>query len=201
MQILTSKKIARFVILICLMSATLPALAHVDASHVVSGFGSGFLHPLMGLDHLLAMLAVGIWAAQNQRPALWLLSVVFPVMMACGAILVVDGFHLPGVEVGIALSISVLGLLIAFAINIPVIASCALVGIFALIHGYAHGVELPTGESGVLYGAGFMLATALIHLLGLAGSFWANTQMASRATRVAGAGIAAIGMVFLSSLG
>ncbi|MDO8177727.1 MAG: HupE/UreJ family protein [Undibacterium sp.] len=197
MQTSTSKQTARFLILTGLMSVAFPALAHVDASHAVSGFGSGFMHPLLGLDHLLAMLAVGIWAAQNQRPALWLLPLVFPLMMVFGAALGINGVHLAGIELGIAISLAVLGLLIAFTIKMPVGVSCALVALFAVVHGYAHGVELPTADSAVLYGAGFILSTALIHVFGISLSRWGNKNITSSASRFSGAGIAAMGLTFI----
>ncbi len=202
MTSLLRHKTARLATIMGLMLVALPALAHVDASHAVSSFGSGFLHPLTGLDHLLAMLAVGIWAAQHRRPFMWGLPLVFPMMMVLGASIGMSpewnsGFS---VEAGIAVSVSVLGLLIAFSVQLPLLASAVLVALFALMHGYAHGVELPATASGMLYAAGFILSTALIQLCGFAGSVWMNKKIATRAIRLTGAGIASIGLVFLVSL-
>jgi len=162
------------------------------------GFNDGFSHPFSGIDHLLAMLAVGLWAAQNKRSALWVLPLVFPLTMVLGALLALAGLQLPGVETGIAASVAVLGLLIAFAIRIPVWASAAVVSVFALFHGYAHGSELPHGASALWYGVGFVAATALLHLLGLAIGLVAGQKVAAQAVRVGGLAIAAVGGYLLS---
>ena len=162
------------------------------------GFNDGFAHPFSGIDHLLAMLAVGLWAAQNKRPALWVLPLAFPLMMVVGALLAFAGVAAPGVETGIAASVAVLGLLIAFAIRMPVWASATVVSVFALFHGYAHGSELPHGASALWYGAGFVAATALLHLLGLSIGLIAGQKMAAQAVRVGGIAIAAVGGYLLS---
>ncbi|HWW08432.1 HupE/UreJ family protein [Collimonas sp.] len=162
------------------------------------GFNDGFIHPFSGIDHLLAMLAVGLWAAQNKRSALWVLPLVFPLTMVLGALLALAGLQLPGVETGIAASVAVLGLLIAFAIRMPVWASAAVVSVFALFHGYAHGSELPHGASALWYGVGFVAATALLHLAGLAIGLVAGQKMAAQAVRVGGLAIAAVGGYLLS---
>ncbi|MDE2429530.1 MAG: HupE/UreJ family protein [Burkholderiales bacterium] len=192
----------RHLIAVCLLCGlALPASAHVSVMHAVGGFQAGFIHPLTGLDHLLAMLAVGIWAAQYRRSVMWVLPVVFPLMMAVGAYLgVVFGAGaagLPGLEAGIAASVLILGLLIAFAVQLPVAASSVLVAVFALIHGYAHGVELPATGSALTYGIGFVLATALIHCAGIFAANLPRALMRKRFSRVAGAGIAATGLFFL----
>ena len=162
------------------------------------GFNDGFAHPFSGLDHLLAMLAVGLWAAQNKRSALWLLLLAFPLMMVAGALLAFAGVALPGVETGIAASVAVLGLLIAFAIRMPLWASATVVSVFAVFHGYAHGSELPHGASALWYGVGFVAATALLHLSGLTIGLVARQKMASQAVRVGGIAIAAVGGYLLS---
>ena len=177
-----------------------PALAHVDASHVSNGFLAGFAHPFQGLDHLLAMLAVGLWAAQNKRTAQWVLPVVFPSMMALGAAIAVTGTSLSGVEMGVAGSVALLGMLIAFVINMPDWAASLLVALFALAHGYAHGMELPLGASALRYGAGFIAATAILHILGLVIGLKARDKMAQSSMRIAGAGIAATGLYLLGGL-
>ncbi|SFA90682.1 urease accessory protein [Collimonas sp. OK607] len=162
------------------------------------GFNDGFAHPFSGIDHLLAMLAVGLWAAQNKRSALWVLPLAFPLMMVVGALLSFSGLQMPGVETGIAASVAVLGLLIACAIRMPVWASAGVVSVFALFHGYAHGSELPHGASALWYGVGFVAATALLHLLGLAIGLVAGQKMAAQAVRLGGVAIAAVGGYLLT---
>ncbi|MDB5765762.1 MAG: ureJ [Collimonas fungivorans] len=174
-----------------------PAFAHPGHPDAF-GFNNGFAHPFSGIDHLLAMLAVGLWAAQNKRSALWVLPLAFPLMMVVGALLAFAGLQMPGVETGIAASVAVLGLLIAFAIRMPVWASASVVSVFALFHGYAHGSELPHGASALWYGVGFVAATALLHLLGLAVGLVAGQKMAAQAVRLGGVAIAAVGGYLLS---
>ncbi|RJG06583.1 urease accessory protein [Noviherbaspirillum cavernae] len=177
----------------------MPALAHSGGDHV-HGFAAGFAHPFSGLDHLLAMLAVGLWAAQHKRSAVWLLPLVFPLMMILGAVAGVYGMQLPGVEAGISGSVVVLGLLIAFAVRMPVWASAALVSTFALAHGHAHGIELPKDVSPVLYCIGFVAATFVLHLIGLAVGLAAGQRTADKVVRLIGAGIAATGAFLLAGL-
>jgi urease accessory protein len=175
-----------------------PAFAH-DGFHG-TGFGAGFLHPLTGLDHLLAMLAVGIWAAQSRRAAAWVLPVLFPVMMVAGAGAAFAGMRFPAVESGIAASVLILGLFIAFAVRMPLWTASVFVSVFALLHGWAHGNELPANASALVYGAGFVLATALLHAAGLAfGSLFAK-QAAQKAIRIAGGMFAAAGLFMLVRL-
>jgi len=164
-----------------------------------ASFGAGFEHPFSGLDHLLAMLAVGLWAAQSKQRALWVLPLAFPLMMVVGALLAVAGMSLPGVETGIAASVAVLGLLIAFAVRLPLWGSTLVVSLFALFHGYAHGTELPSGSMAALYGAGFVLATAILHAAGLIVGLVAGRQMADRVVRIGGVGIAAVGAYLLAA--
>jgi len=132
-----------------------------------SGLTSGFLHPLGGIDHILAMVAVGLWGAQLGRPAIWVLPVAFPLVMALGGALGLMGFPLPGVEVGIAGSALVLGLLVAWAARPPLWLAATAIAIFAIFHGYAHGAELPAGANGLLYSLGFVIATGLLHGAGI----------------------------------
>ncbi len=175
------------------------AYAHPGHPGSMMSFGSGFSHPFSGLDHLLAMVAVGLWAAQNKRSALWMLPLAFPLMMVIGALLAMNGLNLPAVETGIAASVAVLGLLIAFAVKLPLWASTTVVSIFAIFHGYAHGSELPHGSSAALYGAGFLLATALLHAAGVAIGAVADKQMADKALRIGGGAIAMFGAYLLAS--
>lgn len=144
-----------------------PAAAH-EATGVAGGFISGVLHPILGPDHLLAMVAVGLWGAQLGRPLMIALPVAFPLVMALGGLLGLTSFELPGVEIGISLSALILGLVVALAFRAPVWLAVALVAAFAVFHGYAHGRELPEAASPIAYGIGFMLATGGLHLIGIA---------------------------------
>ena len=148
----------------------LPSLAMAHTGHgEVSGFAHGFAHPLGGLDHILAMVMVGVLAAQLGGRALWLVPASFVAVMAFGGGLGLAGLGLPFVELGIALSIVVFGAAVALRLTAPIAAAMALVGFFAIFHGYAHGAEMPETVGGFAYGAGFIAATALLHAVGLAG--------------------------------
>lgn len=142
------------------------AHAHTFGAHD-AGFVHGFSHPLGGLDHLLAMVAVGLWAAQRGGKALWALPTAFVAAMIGGGLLGMAGIELPAVELGIALSVVALGGLIALQSRLPLLASVGMVALFALFHGHAHGVEMPEAAAPLLYGAGFALATALLHGAGV----------------------------------
>lgn len=142
------------------------AFAHPGGG-VVHGFGSGFAHPFLGWDHLLAMIAVGIWAGQRGGKARWVLPVAFVAAMGVGGALAFSGVALPGVEAGILASVLVLGALIAAAARLPLLGAAAVVAAFALFHGHAHGTEMPQTLSGLGYGAGFSAATALLHAAGV----------------------------------
>ncbi len=132
------------------------------------GFMHGFSHPLSGIDHILAMVAVGLFAAHLGGRAKWLVPSCFVVLMAFGGSMSISGFDLPFVELGIAASVIVLGALVALRTSMPTSMAMGIVGFFALFHGYAHGAEMPTDASGLNYAAGFMLATALLHITGIA---------------------------------
>ncbi len=175
------------------------AQAHTGQG-VAGGLVSGFLHPLYGWDHLVAMVAVGLWGAVLGAPAIWLLPVVFPVVMALGGALGIAGVALPAVEVGIALSGVVLGLLVAFAVRAPLWVAALIVGLFAVFHGHAHGTELPAAADPVSYAVGFVIATGLLHLLGIAiGLVWAR-PWGTIAVRGAGVLVALVGAVFLTGV-
>jgi urease accessory protein len=176
-----------------------PADAHI-LNAAGAGWSQGFAHPFSGLDHILAMVAVGIWAAQNGRPALWLLPIAFPLAMMAGGLLALDGVPVPGVETGIAASVAVLGLMIALAARPSLPIAVALVGLFALFHGHAHGTELPAAASPVLFGLGFVLATAMLHLIGLSIGYVIRQPLGARAVRVGGAAIALAGVGLLIGL-
>ena len=149
----------------------LPVLAHAHPGHdghdLTWSFGTGFSHPFSGWDHLLAMVGVGVWAARLSGRARWLVPASFVSMMIVGAILAGNGLVLPCLEETIAASLLVLGLLIVFAVRLPLVAGMGIVGLFALFHGSAHGAEMPATGNGVLFGAGFVAATTLLHLAGL----------------------------------
>lgn len=142
------------------------ALAHTGVGDT-SGFMHGFMHPLGGLDHQLAMILVGIFAYQLGGRALWLVPLTFIGVMALGGFLGVAGIPVPFIELGIALSVIALGAIVAFGVKVPVAAAVAIVGLFAIFHGHAHGSEMPMDASGLEYGFGFMLATALLHAVGI----------------------------------
>lgn len=144
-----------------------PALAHEQQGQA-AGLVTGLLHPVSGLDHVLAMVAVGLWGAQLGAPAIWLLPVTFPLMMAFGGFLGLIGVPLPGVEIGIAASAILLGAMVALQARPPLALAGLLVAFFAVFHGHAHGTELPAGQSGLLYSLGFVVATGLLHAVGIA---------------------------------
>ena len=144
----------------------LAAWAHVESGQA-GGFVSGLSHPVSGMDHVLAMVAVGLWGAQLGAPALWLLPVAFPMMMAFGGLLGLLGAPLPGVEIGIAVSAVVLGGLILAEIRLPPVIAVVVVACFAIFHGHAHGTELEQGQNAMLYSLGFVIATGLLHGVGI----------------------------------
>lgn len=171
------------------------AHAHVGVGDTV-GFAHGIGHPLRGLDHILAMVAVGLWAAQYSGRARWIIPATFVLVMAFGGIVGTMGILVPFVEPGILLSVLVLGVLVAAAVRLPLVASATIVGLFAIFHGHAHGVEIPPNASGFAYGAGFALATAFLHALGICGALLARRLGQSNLSRISG-GVIAIGGVYL----
>ena len=173
------------------------AVAHTGAG-VVGGFLSGFTHPILGFDHVVAMVAVGLWGAFLGQPAIWLLPVVFPVVMAFGGLAGVLGVPLPGVEIGIAASAVALGAMVALALRPPLWVAAVLVGAFAIFHGHAHGVELPEAANPLAYGVGFVIATGLLHLSGIALGLLSRWPAGLQAVRVGGGAIACIGLYFLA---
>lgn len=202
---LGKSKLGRAVVpALLLASLAVPALAHPghpDGAVHAAGFAGGFAHPFGGFDHLLAMLAVGLWAAQSatradNRSALWLLPAAFVLPMGAGFLLALGGVALPGVEAGIALSVLILGLAVAFAVRLPLVAAMAVTALFALLHGHAHGVEMGEG-SAIAYAAGMLLATALLHAVGLIGAGLARQLTVPALTRAAGAAVAVAGVAIL----
>lgn len=186
-----------------LASIAAPVLAHPGhpgGEPAAVGFAGGFAHPFGGFDHLMAMLAVGLWAVQQsaqQSRALWLLPASFVLAMAGGFVLALTGVALPGVETGIALSVLLLGLIVAFAVRPPLPAAMAVTALFALFHGHAHGTEVGDASQAAVYALGMLLATALLHGLGLAGAQIAQKFNAAMLTRAAGAAVALAGIVIL----
>jgi len=173
-----------------------PAAAHMGTG-LPGGFVSGFRHPFSGIDHLLAMISVGLWGAFLGRPLIYALPVIFPAMMVVGAIMGMFVVPLPPVELGIALSVVVLGGGIALSLRAPVWAASIIVAVFALFHGYAHGKELPSAADPVSYSAGFVLATGLLHVAGICLGFLNDLPNGVVATRSMGAVIAAVGIGLL----
>jgi urease accessory protein len=181
------------------MLAAPPALAHTGAAAggIGGGFASGLAHPILGWDHVLAMVAVGLWGAFLGKPAIWLLPIVFPMVMAFGGALGIAGVPLPAVETGIAASSVVLGVLVAAAARAPLWGAAVVVGAFAIFHGHAHGTELPESAHPVAYATGFVLATGLLHLCGIAFGLLVKRPAGSVAVRTGGAAIALAGCAFL----
>jgi urease accessory protein len=173
-----------------------PAWAHVEKG-AASGLVAGLRHPISGWDHILAMIAVGLWGAQLGAPAIWLLPVTFPMVMAFGGFLGLIGIPLPGIEIGIALSAIALGLMVATEARPPLGVAAALVAIFAVFHGHAHGTELPENQSGMLYSIGFVIATGCLHAIGIAIGLIHRWPLGQKVVRAAGAGITLAGVYFL----
>ena len=194
---LAAGAVTRSIAALLLLLAAGPALAHGD-SGVEGGFFTGFTHPLNGLDHLLAMVAVGLWGAFLDRPLIYLLPILFPTVMAVGGVLGMAGTPIPPVEVGIALSVLLLGALVAVAKPLPVRAASVIVALFAIFHGYAHGQELPIAADPVGYSAGFVISTGLLHVVGIVIGFLAALPGRLRLVpRLLGACIALAGVYFL----
>jgi urease accessory protein len=189
--------LVRFQVLV-LAAALWPTLAraHVEQGRA-EGFLAGISHPISGLDHVLAMISVGLWGAQLGAPAIWLLPVTFPVVMALGGMLGLMGVPLPGVEAAIALSGILLGLAILAEWKPPLWAAATIVGFFAIFHGHAHGTELPQGASGLLYSIGFVVATGTLHAVGIGVGVIHRWDRGRVALRLAGAAVAIAGGYFL----
>jgi len=174
-----------------------PVLAHSGEGYG-GGFIAGFTHPILGWDHIAAMVAVGLWGAFMGAPAIWILPIVFPLVMAFGAVAGIVGIPLPAVETGIALSAVVLGLMIVFAIRPRIWLAAVIVGAFAIFHGYAHGTELPTTVNAFAYAVGFVISTGLLHLIGIAFGLLVKWPAGRVAVRGAGGLISLAGIAFLT---
>ncbi|SHO65750.1 urease accessory protein [Pseudoxanthobacter soli DSM 19599] len=189
------------------LAAAFAVLPSIASAHTGVGDTSGFLHgmehPVTGLDHILAMVTVGILAYQIGGRALWLVPLTFVVVMAFGGALGVFGIAVPFVELGIALSVIVLGAVVALGVKAPTAVAMALVGFFAIFHGHAHGVEMPENAGGIAYGLGFMLATAALHIAGLGLGYLIarfGDRYSPAAVRFAGGMVAVAGVGLLTGL-
>jgi urease accessory protein len=186
----------RWLLLLAGVAIAGPVVAHEQQGQA-AGFITGLLHPVSGLDHVVAMVAVGLWGAQLGAPAIWLLPVTFPLMMACGGFLGLVGVPLPGVEIGIATSAILLGAMVALQARPPLMIAALLVAFFAIFHGHAHGTELPAGQSGLTYSLGFVVATGLLHGVGISIGLvhrWATGRVVLRG---AGVVVSLLGLFFL----
>jgi urease accessory protein len=172
-----------------------PLLAHEGST--AAGFLSGLHHPISGLDHVLAMVAVGLWGAQLGAPAVWLLPVTFPMVMAFGGMVGLMGLPLPATEIGIALSAVLLGAMVAAEARPAIVWAAGLVAFFAIFHGYAHGTELPEGESGLTYSLGFVISTGLLHAAGIAIGLIHKWEWGKVTLRAAGGVVTLGGFYFL----
>ena len=193
------RTVSRLVIAAVVLSSPMAASAHVEGSPA-GGFLSGIWHPVSGLDHVLAMVAVGLWGAQLGAPAVWVLPVAFPMVMAFGGMLGLTGLGLPGVELGIATSAIALGAVVLTEARPPLWLAVLLVGFFAIFHGHAHGTELPEGASGLYYSIGFVIATGCLHGTGIAIGLVHRWSAGRVALRCGGALVAIGGVYFLLRL-
>ena len=184
-------------VLIALLAWPALALGHVGQGDVQGGFVAGLEHPILGLDHVVAMVAVGMWGAQLGAPAIWLLPVTFPLVMAFGGVLGAIGVPIPGIELGIALSAIGLGAMVALAARPPLVVAALLVGVFAIFHGYAHGAELPESANAIAYSIGFVVATGCLHACGILIGVANRWPAGARMLRAGGGAIACAGVYFL----
>lgn len=185
-----------------LLAATASA-AQAHTGHPLHGAGVGLLHPLTGLDHLLAMLGVGVWAAHigatGERRAVWLVPASFVTVMALGAIAGLSGATLPLAEAGIVGSVVLFGVLIAATPRLPLWAPMAVVALFAFCHGFAHGAEMPAASSALAYGAGFLVATIALHLAGIGIGLLARRLSGTVGVRVVGSAMALAGIALAAT--
>ena len=179
-----------------ILFAPASAFAHIQ-NGAAAGFLTGFVHPISGLDHVLAMVAVGLWGAQLGAPAIWVLPVAFPLVMAMGGMLGLIGVPVPGIEYGIAASAILLGAAVLFEVGASLVVTALLVGIFAIFHGHAHGTELPPGQNALLYSMGFVIATGCLHALGIGIGAVHRWTWGQKLLRAAGAVVAVGGVFFM----
>lgn len=183
------------IVIFALCLALIPGIAYAHSGHAAGGL-HGMFHPFTGLDHLLAMVAVGMWAAQTGGRSRWILPATFVVVMSLGGWLGMAMIPLHFVEGGILASLLILGVLIAAAIRMPLYLGMSLIGLFALFHGYAHGIEMPRNASGLNYALGFVFSTVLLHLSGIGLAFALDKTGHKSYIKMAGVAIAALGGAF-----
>ena len=179
--------------------AAAPAWAHFDGA-IGGGWREGFAHPFSGLDHVVAMVAVGLWATRMPQSALWLLAPIVPLFMALGVSMVPAGWVLPGAEDGTAISVAVLGVLLAVAARPPLAVGAMVTALFGLVHGYAHGAEMPETATPLLYGAGLITATMMLQLVGIGTGLLARSAIGQRVLPIGAAAIAGIGITLVLAL-
>jgi urease accessory protein len=182
--------------LVCLLALPGIAFAHPGPHHALD-LWAGLVHPFTGLDHLLAMIAVGICAAGFDRKAMWVLPAAFPIAMTAGAALGFAAIQLPLIEPMIAISVVVLGLAVAAGVRLPVTAGAGMIALFAIFHGYAHGFEAPVNGAILGYAAGFICATVSLHLVGVAVGMWFARANRAMVRRISGSFIALTGAALL----
>lgn len=192
-------RIVCLTLLLVSTSTITPALAHT-ADGMAGGFLSGLTHPIFGWDHVVAMVAVGLWGAVLGSPAIWILPITFPLVMALGATLGVTGIPVSYIETGIALSGIVLGLMVTLMVRAPIAIAGLLVAVFAIFHGYAHGTELPEAANPFAYAIGFVIATGALHLVGILFGTLMGMAWGKWAIRAGGAIIALVGTAFLTGV-
>lgn len=181
---------------IFILASATAALAH-PMSGIGGGFTAGFTHPLLGTDHLLAMVSVGIWGAQLGAPAIWMLPIGFPLIMAAGGAMGVLGVPLPAPELIIALSVFALGVLVARAEQLPLAAAFVIVAVFAVAHGHAHGAELPAAANALAFSVGFVVATGMLHAAGVAIGLLVKWPLGAFAICCLGSLVALVGVYFI----
>lgn len=176
----------------------LTAIAHTGVGET-TGLMHGMTHPISGADHLFAMLAVGIWAAQSGGRAIWAVPATFVIVMILGGVLGFTGVNVPFIEEGILVSVLVLGVLIAGAFKFPVVIGAMIVALFAVFHGHAHGTEMPLAINAISYGIGFSLSTALLHFIGISAGIWLQKLNLDVINRFVGGAIALGGFYLVVS--
>ena len=188
-------KLGRKSIFISALVALLPSpvFAHTIIGNM-TGFGSGFSHPIGGFDHILAMVAVGLWAAQMGGRTIWAVPGTFVTVMLVGGFLGMTGIHIPYVEEGILVSVLVLGVLIAAALRFPVVIGALIVGLFALFHGHAHGSEMSMALGAIPFGLGFASGTLLLHVVGIIAGMSLQRMGSEQGVRLAGGAIVLAGI-------
>ncbi|CAN5480406.1 HupE/UreJ family protein [soil metagenome] len=195
---MSAKSLMTTVGVVALLGFAQVAGAHPgNGLHIHTGFESGAAHPLTGLDHILAMIAIGVCAAQMGGRAIWMLPVTFMSLLLAGGAFAFGGGHVPAVEQGIAASVLVLGLMVASGSKLGLPMTLGLVGLFAIFHGYAHGLEMQAGLGFTEYAIGFVAATAMLHLVGIGLGLTMRRTTGATLSRLAGASIAVCGAVML----